>query len=329
VSKLKETAIIAVCAYLIIESKMTIGTLMSISYIVGQLSSPIIGLIGNVKDGQDAYISRTKIDDVLEVANEVKPDVQLQNPLVMADISLQNLSFKYPGSFNPFVIKDISFTIPKDKITAIVGSSGSGKTTLMKLLMRYYNPTAGCIQIGKTLFSEHDPDDWRERCGVVLQDGQIFSGSIEFNIALCEAEGVNYERMGNAIRISCLDEFVNSLPLKMETKIGNVGIQLSGGQRQRILIARAIYKNPEFIFFDEATSSLDANTEYAIMNNLNEFFKGRTVIVVAHRLSTVRNADQIIVIENGEMMEQGTHHELVLRQNRYYSLVRNQLELES
>lgn len=326
--KFKEITIIAICAYLIINSQMTVGALLSISYILGQLNGPIINLINNIKDGQDAQISQRRIQDVFNVVNEANQ--QKYNESVKLDnLIFKNVSFKYPGSFNPFVINNLSFEIPKNKITAIVGTSGSGKTTLMKLLMMYYRPNSGNIFLGNDNLDYSHPDQWRLKCGVVLQNGHVFSGTVKYNIALCENEHIDEVKLKNAIKIACLDEFINALPLGAETKIGNIGMQLSGGQSQRILIARAVYKNPEFLFFDEATSSLDANTEKAILNNLTDFFKGRTVVVVAHRLSTVKNADQIIVIEKGEIIEKGTHEELISTKEKYYSLVKNQLELGS
>ena len=326
--KLKELGIIAYCAYLIINSNMTVGTLLSISYIIGQLSGPIINLINNLKDAQDAKISNKRVQDVYNVENESTyvPDNPIEYEI--GDITLDHISFKYPGSFNHEVIKDLSLTIPKNKVTAIVGTSGSGKTTLMKLLMKYYQPTHGNILLDEVNFNSLHADSWRKQCGVVLQDGHIFSGSIKYNITLLNDEDdIDEEALTRAIKIACLDEFVDNLPLGVETKIGNIGIQLSGGQNQRVLIARAVYKNPEFLFFDEATSSLDANTEKSIINNFNDFFKGKTVIVVAHRLSTVKNADQIVVIEKGQLVEVGNHEELVATKGKYHSLIKNQLEL--
>ena len=322
--KLMEIMVMALCAYLIINGQMTVGALLSISFILGQLTGPIINLIGSVRDVQDAKISNERVEDVYSVANEEMGSSGTKK-FEMDDISLENVSFKYPGSFNPFVLEEISFTIPKNKVTAIVGTSGSGKTTLMKLLMRYYKPNDGSIRFGSSEFESLSLEAWRENCGVVLQDGHIFSGSIKFNIAL--NEDADMERLHSAMKIACLDEFVESLPQGIETKIGSIGIPLSGGQNQRVLIARAVYKNPEFIFFDEATSSLDANTEKSILNNLTEFFKGRTVVVIAHRLSTVKNADQIIVMESGRIVEFGSHLELINEKDKYYSLVKNQLEL--
>lgn len=325
--KLKELTVIAFCAYAIIENTMTVGVLLSISYIIGQLSGPIINLINNLRDFQDAQIAKRRVDDVYDVKNEEAERKESAQPIVIDDIELDKISFKYPGSFNPFVISDLSIRIPKNKITAIVGTSGSGKTTLMKLLMKYYRQTSGSIKMGSVNFSDMHADDWRQKCGVVLQDGHIFSGTITYNITLENEGEINYENLENALKIACLDDFVSKLPLGLETKIGNVGMQLSGGQSQRVLIARAVYKNPEVIFFDEATSALDANTEKSILNNLAMFFKGKTVVVIAHRLSTVKNADQIVVMENGKIIEQGGHEELIHSKSNYYSLVKNQLEL--
>jgi ATP-binding cassette subfamily B protein len=325
--KLKELITIAISAYLIINSRMTVGTLLSISYIMGQLSGPIINLINNIRDGQDADISNSRVEDVYSVKDEAQIEDLVTEGIEVSDLFLKQVSFKYPGSFNSFVLRDLSFSIPKNKITAIVGTSGSGKTTLLKLLLLYYSPNHGQVLLGRADMARLHPDDWRGKCGVVLQDGHIFSGTLLFNIALCENELVNYVDLEKAVKIACLEELVDGLPMGYNTKVGSVGMQLSGGQMQRILIARAVYKNPDFIFFDEATSSLDANTEKAIMNNLNQFFKGRTVVVVAHRLSTVKNADQIIVLENGGIIEAGSHSELVVKKDKYYSLVRNQLEL--
>lgn len=326
--KLKELITIAICAYLIIHSKMTVGALLGISYIMGQLSGPIINLINNIRDGQDADISNKRVSDVYGVKNEVTTtEIKNTPPVRVEDIRLQNVSFKYPGSFNPFVLDNISFCIPKNKVTAIVGTSGSGKTTLMKLLLSYYMPEAGNIYLGAHSLPELNPDDWREKCGVVLQDGHIFSGTVAYNIALSEYDNINMEKLQQAIKIACLEEFIHDLPMGVNTKIGSIGMQLSGGQKQRILIARAVYKDPQLVFFDEATSSLDANNEKSIMNNLDLFFSGRTVLIIAHRLSTVKNADQIIVLERGRIIETGNHHELISKKDRYFSLVKNQLEL--
>lgn len=325
--KLMELVVMALCAYLIINGQMSVGVLLSISFILGQLSGPIINLISSIRDVQDAKISNERVEDVYSVSNE-ENDISVEsNKIEMEDITLKEVSFKYPGSFNPFVLENISFVIPKNKVTAIVGTSGSGKTTLMKLLMRYYSPNSGFICFGNSDFHKLSIEAWRQKCGVVLQDGHIFSGTIKFNISLSQNDEIDTERLNKAMKIACLDEFIDSLPQGTETKIGSIGIPLSGGQNQRVLIARAVYKDPEFIFFDEATSSLDANTEKSILNNLSDFFKGRTVVVIAHRLSTVKNADQIIVMESGKIVEFGNHLELISEKDKYYSLVKNQLEL--
>lgn len=325
--KLRELLIIALCAYLIINHQMTLGTLLSVSFVMGQISGPIINLINNIRDCQDADISNKRVEDVYSVTNECEEYSRGKNNLNPGNLRLESVTFKYPGSFNPFVLNDISFNIPKNNVTAIVGASGSGKTTLMKLILSYYNPTKGTVYLDGTSLSSFAPDEWRKNCGVVLQDGHIFSGSIAYNIALLDENEIDYERLRLAMQTSCIEEFVKGLPMGVNTKIGNIGMQLSGGQKQRILIARAVYKDPLYVFFDEATSSLDANNEREIMDNLDTFFEGRTVLVIAHRLSTVKNADQIIVMENGRITEIGTHHVLVNKKAQYFSLVRNQLEL--
>jgi ATP-binding cassette subfamily B protein len=241
-------------------------------------------------------------------------------------LKAEEVSFKYPGSFNPFVLKNISFDIPVNKITAIVGQSGSGKTTLLKLLLAYYTPAGGVIRINGTNLDDFNSESWREECGVVAQDGHIFSGTIAENISFSD-RSPDFEKVKSAAAIACIDTFIHSLPMGYHTKVGNIGIPLSGGQKQRLLIARAVYRNPKFIFFDEATSSLDANNERLIMQNMQEFFKGKTVVIIAHRLSTVKNADQIVVLERGNIVEFGTHTGLTEIKGNYYHLVKNQLEL--
>ncbi|AMP97396.1 Mtultidrug ABC transporter permease/ATPase [Pedobacter cryoconitis] len=325
ISKLKEFVTIAFCAFLIINGKMTLGSLLSITYILGELSRPIQNFINYVRDAQDADIAQKRVNDIY-----TEKDENESHHLALKDkiksLRLDNVSFKYPGSFNPFVINQLSFDIPVNQITAIVGQSGSGKTTLLKLLLSYYVPTGGSVLLNGTDLSSFNAEQWRERCGVVMQDGHIFSGTIAENIAFADPE-IMPEKVKEAARIACVDSFIELLPLGYNTKIGNVGIQLSGGQKQRILIARAVYKNPGFILLDEATSSLDANNEKNIMDNLNEFFIGRTVVVIAHRLSTVKNANQIIVMNQGQIVEIGAHDELVSGKKHYYELIKNQLEL--
>lgn len=325
-NKMKDILIIIFCASLVIQGKQTVGELMSISYLLGQLTIPLAQLLNFALNAQDAKLSFDRLQNIqmtLEENNDRK-DFLLNN--LATGIQLKNIWFKYIGTYSPFVLKGISFYIPKGKVTAIVGSSGSGKTTLLKLLLNFYNPNEGEITINDTLFSEISPDAWRRKCGVIMQDGYMFSGTILDNIAISD-EQVDEAKVIQSARIACIHDFIESLPLKYNTNIGNMGIELSGGQKQRILIARAIYKNPEFIFLDEATSFLDADNETRIMAYLNKFFIGKTVVIIAHRLSTVKTADNIVVLEKGVIVEQGTHNHLIMSQGRYYQLIRNQLEL--
>lgn len=324
-SKLKEITAIALCAYLIIEDQMSIGVLLGITYILGQLNGPIQNLMIFIKDAQDAKISNKRLLDVYLEEDE-DSGVLLTVPKKIVSLSVKNISFKYAGSFNPFVLHDVSFEIPIKKVTAIVGQSGSGKTTLLKLLLRHHHVTSGGIFINDFDLNDFNSESWRSKCGVVSQEGYIYSGTIAHNISFSDPKP-DVKRIIEAAKMACVEDFIDELPMGYTTKIGNVGIQLSGGQKQRILIARAIYRNPEFIFFDEATSSLDANNEKMIMANLDRFFIGKTVFIVAHRLSTVKNADQILVLEKGRIGEIGDHTSLVERKGLYYELVKNQLEL--
>lgn len=327
ISKLKELLSIGLCAYLIIKGEMTIGTLLSISYILGQLNAPILNFVNNIRDTQDADIAQRRINDIYNEKEENQIDrIDKPIPNGIYCLSFEEVSFKYPGSFNPFVLKNISFEIIKNSVTAIVGASGSGKTTLMKLLLSYYKPNSGSILLNNTDLSEVNSDDWRKQCGTVLQDGHIFASTIAQNIAIAD-KVIDNDKLIHAAKIACIHDYITTLPMGYNTKVGSVGIDLSGGQKQRLLIARAVYKDPNFIFLDEATSSLDANNEKEIMNNLNSFFNGKTVIIIAHRLSTVKNADQIIVLEDGQIVEFGNHENLTLNKGRYYDLIKNQLEL--
>lgn len=324
-SKFKELLSLAVCCFLILKGQLTVGSVLGISYILGQLNHPIISLISYFNDGQDADIARRRVNDVYLEKEENDSKKELL-PRKIHCIEVRDVSFKYPGSFNHIVLDNISFDIPKNKVTAIVGASGSGKTTLLKLLLSYYDPVKGSISIDSKPLSEINSDLWRDKCGTVLQDGHIFAGTIAENIALADPD-FDKERVVFAAKIACVDEFISKLPMAYNTKVGSIGTQMSGGQKQRVLIARAIYKNPDFLFFDEATSSLDSKNEKMIMSNLNQFFKGRTVVIIAHRLSTVKNADQIIVLDKGKIVEQGRHIDLVENKGDYFELVRNQLEL--
>lgn len=324
ISKFKEILTVGICAILIIEKSMSLGTLLSISYIIGQLTGPIQNLVSFIKETQDTDIANKRIGEIYNVSDEDNNKPDLNNNF--NNIYLHNVCFKYPGSFNPFIIKDITLDIPKNTVTAIVGASGSGKTTLLKLLLSYYEITNGNIYIGDENLKNINSNKWRSLCGIVLQDGHIFSGTILENIVFSDNE-INISQLNFAIQAARIDEFINLLPMGLNTKVGNIGIQLSGGQKQRLLIARAIYKNPQFLFLDEATSALDAENEKEIHNNLQLFFKGKTVIIIAHRLSTVKNADQIIVLKHGLIIEKGTHQELVSKKTEYFNLVKNQLEL--
>jgi ATP-binding cassette subfamily B protein len=325
-TQLKNILISFLAARAAVEGKITLGGLLSVSYIIGQINGPLEQLIGFVRSAQDAKLS---MDRLLEIHNKKNEEedypASIPSP-AHEDIIVRDLSFRYEGPHSPLVLDNISLTIPKGKVTAIVGASGSGKTTLIKLLLNFYKPTAGDILVGSTPLTNLSPKAWRSRCGTVMQEGYIFSDTIARNIAL-DGQAVDEKRMEEAIQIAQLQEFLDKLPSGYTTKIGNLGVGISGGQRQRILIARAVYKDPQYLFFDEATSSLDANNERAVMNGLNSFFEGKTVVIIAHRLSTVKNADQIIVLEHGRIVETGIHDHLVGSKGKYFGLVKNQLEL--
>lgn len=316
-----------IAARAVINGQMTLGMMMSVTYIIGQISSPIDQLIGFMQSLQDARISLERLGEIHNKADEEPEEMNRVSYLPEnKSLSIRNLTFRYEGPQSPSVLKNIDLEIPEGKITAIVGTSGSGKTTLIKLLLGFYNAEQGEIKVGDLSLSHIRGSFWRSKCGVVMQDGFIFSETIAENIAPGD-ENIDRLKLLNAVKTANIREFIEALPLGYNTKIGQEGSGISQGQRQRILIARAIYKNPEYIFLDEATNSLDANNEKVIMENLNEFFKGRTVVIVAHRLSTVKNADQIVVLEKGEIIEKGTHKELAAKKGAYYELVKNQLEL--
>lgn len=323
----KNLIITFLVAKFVLEGQLTLGAMLAIQSIVGQLNSPVEQLIQFTQQAQDAKISLERLNEIHQLDDEEKNEKQFVNNLNnQKDITLSNVSFTYPGAGNEAVLDEINITIPTNKITAIVGMSGSGKTTLLKLLQRFYDNYKGDIKIGETLLNNLNPHYWRSLCGCVMQDGYIFSDTIENNIAVGD-ENLNYEKIMQACKTANILNFVKTLPLGLNTKIGAEGNGVSQGQKQRILIARAVYKNPDFVFFDEATNALDANNEKVIMENLKTFFEGRTAIVVAHRLSTVKNADNIIVLHEGYVVEQGKHEELVLQKGYYYDLVKNQLEL--
>ena len=316
-----------IAAKAVVDGNMTLGMMMSLTYIIGQVSAPIGEFIGFAQSYQDAKISLERLNEIHRKRDEEFNITSKLNYLPeVRDIYFENVTFSYSGADRDYALEDVTLTIPQHKVTAIVGSSGSGKTTLVKLLQGFYSPNRGNIRIGSTPLKMINPHLWRSKTGSVMQESYIFSDTIAKNIAISTDE-VNIERLRHAVQVANIQDFINDLPMAYDTKIGMEGSGISQGQRQRILIARAVYKDPEYIFLDEATNSLDANNEKIIMDNLQEFYKGRTVFIVAHRLSTVRNADNIIVLEKGKIVEQGTHEELTIKHGAYYTVVKNQLEL--
>ena len=326
INELKNILITVFAATAVINQSITLGTMLAIQYIVGQLNSPVEQLMRFIYSLQDVKISLERINEIHLSKNEESQDSQCQSFDSHKSIIFESVDFKYDPHALKNTLSDISFEIPEGKVTAIVGASGSGKTTLIKLMLGYYRVLSGHIAIAGRDINEYNLKWWRRHCGVVMQDGVIFSESIARNIAVDDGE-IDVERLEQAAKIANIHDYVMGLPLKYNTKIGRDGVGLSQGQKQRILIARAVYKNPDFIFLDEATNALDAKNERAIVVNLGEFYKGRTVVVVAHRLSTVKNADQIIVLDAGRIVESGTHASLIAAQGSYYNLVKNQLEL--
>ena len=310
--------------------------MLATQYIVGQLNGPLQQLIAFIRSAQDAKISMERLSEIQQQPDEEEllqkgtnntTTLLQQEVATDADIHLKNCSFKY-NALSDEVLKNINLTILSGRVTAIVGTSGSGKTTLIKLLLGFYRPTKGDVFIGKQPLAQIAPSLWRTHCGVVMQDGFVFSDTIANNIAE-SSERIDREQLIEAVQIANIQDFIEDLPLGYNTMIGAKGNGLSQGQRQRLLIARAAYKNPDFLFLDEATNALDANNERTIVENLQQFYQNKTVIVVAHRLSTVKHADQIIVLEKGEVVEIGTHADLVKSQGSYFHLVKNQLELGS
>ncbi|MEN8116491.1 MAG: peptidase domain-containing ABC transporter [Bacteroidota bacterium] len=327
INETKNILIIIIAATAVVNGELTLGMMLAIQYIIGQLNSPLRQLIQFMHNAQDAKISLERLAEIHDKKDE--SEFNAANVKMLPEkktISVSNLVFQYEGPRSPKVLNNISLNIPENKTTAIVGVSGSGKTTLIKLLLGFYPPGDGDIKIGGTRLANFSPKMWRDNCGVVMQDGFIFSDSIAKNIVVTD-EVINEQQLLHAVKMANIQDYIESLPLSYNTKIGQEGVGLSQGQKQRILIARAIYKSPEYLFFDEATNALDANNEKLIMENMEEFSKGKTVVVVAHRLSTVKNADQIIVLDTGAIVEQGKHEDLIAKKGKYYELVRNQLEL--
>lgn len=327
INELKNILITALSATAVINGSITLGGMLAIQYIVGQLNAPIEHLMSFIYSFQDMKISLERINEIHNGRNE-DTDNSGRGMELSSDksIILDGIDFKYEICATKKTIDNISFKIPEGKITAIVGASGSGKTTLIKLMLGYYPVQNGIINIAGRNINEYNLKWWRSKCGVVMQDGYIFSESIARNIAV-DDDNIDFNRLERASKIANIWEHIQNLPLKFETKIGQEGAGLSQGQKQRILIARAVYKNPQYIFLDEATNALDAKNERIIVENLNGFYQGRTVVIVAHRLSTVKEADQIIVLDNGHIAEIGNHSSLIANRGTYYNLVRNQLEL--
>ena len=327
INEITNVLITVVAATAVLKGNMTLGMMLAVQFIIGQLNVPVSQIIGFFRMSQDAKMSLDRLSEVHHLEEEEPdPELKVRKLPDKKDIYINGLSYQYEGPRSPFALKDVDLFIEENKITAIVGTSGSGKTTLLKMLLGFYHPVTGEILVGDTRLSNLSLKIWRKRVGAVMQDGFLFPDTIAANIAP-GAEEINEERMIKAVDISNIKGFIESLPLGYNTKIGANGHGLSEGQKQRLLIARVIYKNPDIIIFDEATNSLDANNEKVIVENLTEFFEGKTVIVVAHRLSTVRDADKIVVLDSGRIIETGTHDSLIREKGAYYNLVKNQLEL--
>ena len=325
INRLKDILITFVAAKAVLDGQITLGMMLAIQYIIGQLNGPLAQLIGYVRSAQDAQIGMERLSEIHNADNEADTAQNKLRNIPDGNIHIEAVSFQY-SPISEHVLQDVSLLLPQGKMTAIVGNSGSGKTTLIKLLLGFYPPTSGHINVGDISLSQMDLSAWRSKCGAVMQEGFIFSDTIANNIAESD-DKVDLGKLREALEIANLKEFIQKLPLGIDTKIGAEGNGLSQGQKQRILIARTVYKNPSFIFFDEATNALDANNEKDIMNKLNGFLEGKTRLVVAHRLSTVKHADNIVVLEQGRIVEEGNHQELIKKRGFYFTLVQNQLEL--
>ena len=326
INEVKNILITVFAATAVINSQITLGAMLAIQYIVGQLNSPIEQFMSFIYSLQDVKISLERINEIHEGKNEETKENQAKAFNSEKSIKIEDINFKYDSHALKNTLEGVSFDIPEGKVTAIVGASGSGKTTIIKLMLGYYPVLSGSISIAGRNIKDYNLKWWRRQCGVVMQDGVIFSESIARNIAVDDGE-IDKVRLLKAAEIACIKDYVMALPLRFNTSIGRDGVGLSQGQKQRILIARAVYKNPDYIFLDEATNSLDANNERSVVENLDKFYKGKTVVIVDHRLSTVKNADKIVVIDHGKVVEVGNHKSLTAKQGAYYNLVKNQLEL--
>lgn len=327
IDQTKNVIISFLAASAVINGEMTLGMMMALQYIIGQLNAPLSQFIQFIQSTQDAKISMERLSEIQEKDDEEPADKVLIKEIPdNANIEFKGVTFQYDGPHSPKALNDITITIPPNKVTAIVGASGSGKTTMLKMMLGFYAPVEGELHLAGKKISQYSASMWRKVCGSVMQEGFIFSDTIANNIGVSD-EVPDMKRVRYAAEIANIDDFIENLPLGYNTKIGADGSGLSTGQKQRMLIARAAYKNAKFLFFDEATNSLDANNERAIMEKLELLFHNKTVVVVAHRLSTVKNADNIIVLDRGSVVEQGTHEELTAKRGAYYELVKNQLEL--
>jgi ATP-binding cassette subfamily B protein len=327
IDQLKNIIITVYAAQAVIAGEISLGAMLAIQYMIGQLNVPLNSFLQFTQSAQDAKISLGRLSEIHEKQEEVSGHDLAEVP-TRSDIRLERVNFRYGGRHSPLVVNNIDLTIPHNKVTAIVGPSGCGKTTLVKMLLKVYRPVDGSIRIGNISLEDVSTKAWRYACGAVMQDGYIFADTIARNITESRSEGaIDRERLKYAVKVANIRDFIESLPSGYNTRIGQSGVPLSGGERQRILIARAVYKDPEYLFFDEATSALDSKNERSIMEKLEEFYRGRTVVVVAHRLSTVKNADQIIVMNNGVIIERGTHSDLTKSRGFYFDLVKNQLEV--